>query len=221
MYLIANWKLHKNISELETWLEGFQSSVKKSFSPRKKVIIAASDILLPDLKFLVEKDYPEIQLAGQDVSKFEEGPHTGETGAFQLKDFVKYCIVGHSERRAMGETDEDISYKINNLLKYNLMPIVCFSQLVEIRNLEDRGINPGKCLFAYEPLYAIGTGQVAPASEVERVYKRSGLEKNFIYGGSVSADILKNYAGLDFIAGYLIGSASLNFEAFSSIYLQS
>ncbi len=222
MYLIANWKLNKTVENLEPWLKEVISEITELRSHHnKKIIIAASDVLLTTLSKLINKSAKArklgISIAAQDVSVYVSGPHTGETSVLQIKDIVDYCIIGHSERRAMGESDKDIYHKAKNLIEHDIQPIICFSQLIEIRNLVSYDLDIDKCLFAYEPLYAIGTGNEAPAAEIQRVYNRSGL-KNMIYGGSVNSDILEHYVGLDFLNGYLVGSASLDPKSFSQIY---
>ena len=214
MLFIANWKLNKTSEDIKPWIDDFNSNSGDIDFNKHEIIVAPSDVLLPFLFEEVDKSLGHVILSSQDISKFDSGAHTGETSALQLKSMVKYSIIGHSERRTQGDTNEDILLKIKNALANNIIPIVCFSNLEELNFLKNSGIDIGKCLFAYEPLYAIGTGNAADPQDVKIVFEKTGLN-SMIYGGSVNRDTIKNYSDLNFINGFLIGSASLNPTEFS------
>lgn len=218
MYLIANWKENKSVQEAKSWVEQF-SLIFKAEKPNIEVIIAPSFILIPEVFTQIKESNLKVKLAAQYISKFESGSHTGEVSAGQVKEFADYVILSHSEREAMGETIQDAVEEIKLSIKYGLKPIYCLSGSVEYQilkqNLSIEELN--QLNFAYEPIFAIGTGKPATAADVQKFKEESGLE-SFIYGGSVDAESVKEFLNLDYINGFLVGSASLNAENFHNIY---
>ena len=180
----------------------------------KTVIVAPTNVHLPLLSELKNAG-----LAVQDVSSKTKGAHTGDTGAFQIKDFCKYAIVGHSERH---ETHEIVMEKAQNCLDNGITPIICF-------------VNPGEAgeyyldgaMLAWEDPENISKDGVYNAKSTEDVLAkvveiRAALppDAKVIYGGSVnenSISELKNIAGLD---GVLVGNASLDPKHFLEICTQ-
>lgn len=185
-------------------------------------------------------------LGAQDCSAYPPGPYTGQVLAESLAQIkCSYCIIGHAETRSLlGQSDELIARKANRLLEHNITPIICLSSdsaLVQnelngtlipqiaplIAHLPKQAIQ--KHLYvAYEPLWAIGTGQEASPEHIATVLTivrelvqelRSSYTIKFLYGGSVTeknASILKKIPGLD---GLLIGKAALDFKKFETIVL--
>lgn len=175
----------------------------------------------------------KIFLGAQNVSKTNNGAYTGEVSASQLKSFnVKYCIVGHSERRQLlKETNEDISEKIKRLVSNDIVPILCIGETQEEYNnhktkevilselkeslgdLNDEEIK--KIIIAYEPIWSIGTGLIPTIEEIDSVleYIKTLLPYNkVLYGGSANdenIDILKTSKYID---GYLLGGLSLKVD---------
>lgn len=177
-----------------------------------------------------------IKLSGQDIGKEGFGAHTGETSAEMLKDLgAEYTIVGHSERREMGESDADVATKAAYALSKGLSVIACVGETKSQREngetfdvitrqleaLKDKVTNWDKVVLAYEPVWAIGTGLVASPAQAQEVHEniRKWLSKNvgqeaadstrIIYGGSVkgaNAPELSEQADID---GFLVGGASL------------
>ena len=190
-------------------------------------------ILIPSTINVPLVDPNRIALGAQNVSRDGSGPHTGEISAKQLKSYgVKYCLVGHSERRIeQKESNYDCAEKIKMLLNEDIIPILCVGE-----NIEDRKSNNykeyiyneikkatnelnseevEKLIVAYEPIYSIGTGIIPTNEEIEEVFKiiKEILPTNkLLYGGSVNEDnilILKNTKNLD---GFLIGGLSLEVD---------
>lgn len=141
----------------------------------------------------------------------------------KLKDLgVKYVIIGHSERRALGETEEIIEKKLKAALKAGLIPILCVG--------EKKGENAKKVInkqlkknlkgviIAYEPVWAIGTGNFCSANKANKVreFIKEKLDNKILYGGSVNSKIAKDYLKIGF-DGLLIGGASLDAEEFRKI----
>lgn len=135
---------------------------------------------------------------------------------------VKYVIIGHSERRALGETEEIIEKKLKAALKTGLIPILCVG--------EKKGENAKKVInkqlkknlkgviIAYEPVWAIGTGNFCSANKANKVreFIKEKLDNKILYGGSVNSKIAKDYLKIGF-DGLLIGGASLDAEEFRKI----
>ena len=141
----------------------------------------------------------------------------------KLKDLgVKYVIIGHSERRALGETEEIVEKKLKAALKAGLIPILCVG--------EKKGENAKKVInkqlkknlkgviIAYEPVWAIGTGNFCSANKANKVreFIKEKLDNKILYGGSVNSKIAKDYLKIGF-DGLLIGGASLDAEEFRKI----
>lgn len=221
MYLIANWKQNKSPSELEPWFKAVFESVNSKSSQGLEVIIAVPFPLLSEAKNILDNKYrlSNLKLAAQDISQYEDGPHTGEVGATQLKPYVKYVICGHSERRSTGETPDIVSQKVENTLRDGLTPIICFGNVDEFNSVASY---KNSVLFAYEPPESISTSNVpggpkpATVESLQTMQEQTGLD-HYLYGGSVDNDSIQNYLSLEFINGFLVGSASLDPVKFSSI----
>ena len=151
------------------------------------------------------------------VSEFEIGSHTGEVGAFQISEVAKYSIIGHSERRSIGEDFESINNKIEMAMKYKIAPIVCFSKKAEFESVMTSGIkNSQEALFLFEPLSAIGTGNPANVSDLIAVHN-DYANTDIIYGGSVDKINVVNYLSCSFVKGFGVGTASLDPSGFADI----
>ena len=187
-----------------------------------------------------------VELGAQNVSWEEYGELTGEVSAPMLKDSgCGWVIVGHSERRAVfGETEAMIGNKIRACLKSGLVPIMCVGESQEEKQqgktervVEAQIVNslvgielegPEFLVIAYEPVWAIGTGENPHPDEVELVHNliRDSLERKFgliaqemclLYGGSVNVENIRGLLSPDNVDGVLVGGASLNADAFNKI----
>ena len=188
-----------------------------------------------------------ILLGAQDVHWADEGAYTGEISALMLKDLsCQYVIVGHSERRQMfGETDADVRRKVDAVLSKGMGVIACVGETIEERRAgkteevvvrEVRAIadgltlaQPSRLVIAYEPIWAIGTGETATAEEANRV---AGLIRQTLaellgaetakavriqYGGSVKPENIGAFMRESEIDGALVGGASLDASSFAEI----
>ena len=220
MLLIANWKLNKNDKEAQEWLNGFATESSSIASPTSsvEVILAPSTLFIMDIFNTIKKLSINIKLAAQDVSKFTPGAHTGEVSANQLQPFINYAILGHSERKANGETILDSVEKAKRCLEVNITPILCFSTKEEISIIESLldSTTFAKIQFAYEPIASIGTGNPASVESIHKIKRETNLN-SFIYGGSVDERTVKSFLNLDYLDGFLVGSASLTTEKFLGI----
>ena len=185
-----------------------------------------------------------IDLGAQDVSVHAQGAYTGEVSAVMLKDFaVRFCLVGHSERRQFqGETDEQVAHKAQRALSAGITPIVCVgetliereagkTQEVVKRQLAAVIHANGHCIseivVAYEPVWAIGTGQTASPAQAQAVHAvlRAQLKAatahsdrvHILYGGSMNSANAAELLAQPDIDGGLIGGASLKAADFLTI----
>lgn len=180
-----------------------------------------------------------IKAAAQNVSSREAGAYTGEVSARMLSECgFEYVLVGHSERRQMfSESSEDTNIKLKNALKYNLRPVLCVGEPTSERQAgthlqfltlqfaaSTSGITQASFDVAYEPVWAIGSGQAAGASEIEealhlikKLMAESGISGRVIYGGSVSGANAADLAKVGGCEGFLVGNASLDWELQSII----
>lgn len=172
-------------------------------------------------------------LAAQNVGKDDNGAHTGEISAQQLASHnVKYCIVGHSERRQeLGESNEDINKKIKMLFKNSITPILCVGETKAERE-QDKVTDiitnevteaiaeltteeKEKIIVAYEPIWSIGTGLIPTTEEIDEVFeiiKEILPENKILYGGSANEKNIKELKTSKYIDGYLLGGLSLKVE---------
>ncbi len=241
-YFVANWKMHKTYIEAFEFLEHFKNV---PIGLNECVIIAPSFTLLwPISKSMGEL---KIKLSAQNMYCEDKGAYTGETSPIHLKDCnVEFVIIGHSERRNLfHEDDELISKKLKKAFEYNITPIFCIGETLEQRknnltfDVISKQLSIGlsklteseiyKIIFAYEPVWAIGTGINATPNQAEEVHEfiKSFLQKNFfknedinvkiLYGGSVTPNNIKDLMSISKIDGVLVGGASLIPDSFERI----
>lgn len=224
--VVANWKENLTVNEAQEWLEKFRFAVNNlTIQQFSSVIICPSFIVLPMMAYEISK-FEGVKLGAQDVSKFEEGQYTGEVSAKMLRDFVNYAIVGHSERRRyFNETDEDVRLKIEQCLKYDLTPIVCVSSIQELSSFPSELSSRRDVVFAYEPLFAVGTGEPDTPENAqkfaEKIKSEVGQSVRIIYGGSVNSENVESFVAQPDISGILVGQASLDADEFSKIISNS
>ena len=241
-FVIGNWKL--NPSSLTDAVK-LTAEVTKKYKTDESTVVAVAPGYLHIADVTKKIGKKTIAVAAQDVSTEPMGPFTGEVSAAQLRDLkVSYAIIGHSERRAMGETDEMVQKKIQITLKHNLTPVICigekdrdtkgdFYSFVErqIKSIASvlTAAQIKKVIIAYEPIWAIGTGKTATAADVKemqlflfstltKLYDRATAAKvPLLYGGPVKKENaleLHTDGGMD---GFLVGGASLKADDFIAI----
>lgn len=223
--IIANWKSNKSREEVVKWMDTFEE--------RMKTMVVANmvnnDIVIcppmPSLMFvsnrlLNRQLFGQVQLGVQNVSPYPAGSYTGAVSVRNLEGFnVKYAIVGHSERRKyFNETNDDVAKKVEQCVEASITPIVCVDRNEVTAQAEaiDKDLHK-KLVIAYEPIEFIGTGTAQPVEEVLEVMseiKDVFPESRVIYGGSVNLDNIDEFKSHDQIAGFLVGSASLDADTF-------
>ncbi len=211
MKIIANWKANMTRSDLKLWTTAAFSNLTDDDLKNVDVLLSASFPYLSDLKEL--KYEKRFFVCAEDVSKYEEGAHTGEVTAKMIKDFADYVIIGHSERRKEEDSLDEVSLKFKNAVNAGLKPIVCFSNLIEFKAIFDFSSTikypHDDIYFAYEPIDSIGNNNPASVDDIKKMIDNCGLN-SVIYGGSVNSSSIVNYANTHFICGFLIGRASLD-----------
>ncbi len=205
-FIVANWKSNKTESRAKDWLSVI-SGLKDQDLSNKEIIVCPSFIHLPIMKEFIEGQRLPLKLGAQDVSPFDEGAYTGEVNGEQIKEFVDYVLIGHSERRKnFGETDETLFKKFKLAKENNLSVIFC------VQGKETR-IPENADIIAYEPINAIGTGNPDTPENAEDVgayFKANSQTLCILYGGSVTADNVNGFTSMPNINGVLVGKASLD-----------
>ena len=241
--LLGNWKQNTTRASALELLGGLKAELEKY--PTKTELGVIPPALFIDLA--IGQQYTSCFAVGiQNISKTEKGAFTGEIGADMAASVgVKYALVGHSERRAyFNESDSDLTDKLNQCLANNIVPVFCIGEQLSERKsgeyltvleaqikavvfgLSAKDLN--NIVVAYEPVWAIGTGETASAEQAQEVHAfiRDLLVKQFgevgsnisiLYGGSCKPSNAVELFSQPDIDGGLIGGASLNAQDFIAI----
>jgi triosephosphate isomerase len=242
--LAANWKMNLTHVEAESFVEAFLNEVGEVNDV--EIVIIPSFTSIPTLA-QASGNAPFIRLGAQNLHWERSGAFTGEISATMLGAlFVKYVIIGHSERRSLfGETDEMVQRKVHTALEAGLRPIMCVGETLAeresdsvqkvLRRQVDEGLKgvssdySSEIVLAYEPVWAIGTGRTATPAQAEEVHAflRSLLAELFDqtaadririqYGGSVKPENTEELMRQPNIDGALVGGASLDAHSFGRI----
>lgn len=203
--IVGNWKSNKTIDEAQTWLESFEPP-----SSGHTIILCAPFTLL---NFLHEQK-PAFALGAQDVSPFGQGAYTGEVSAKQLKEFVEWVIIGHSERRKyLHESDEELSFEVLQAKHAGLNVVFCVPDA-------SSHVPAGVDIVAYEPVEAIGTGRSEDPKQINAILsdiKKRSKALYGLYGGSVTPENVASFIKEPSIDGVLVGGASLDAVKFSEL----
>jgi triosephosphate isomerase len=242
--IVANWKMNpqslkeakKLFNSVKNWLKRYSNVLKNI-----RIIICPPFVYLPNFSPLTSNSQhltSNIYLGAQDLFWEEKGAFTGEISPRMLKNLgVEYVIVGHSERRKiLEETDEMINKKLKAAIRAKLKPILCIGEkrrevgsrkYEEIKNQLKKALKgipnsffqlPDSLIIAYEPVWAIGTGNPCKPEDAKEVllFLRKILKFPILYGGSVNSKIAKDYIEVGF-DGLLVGGASLDPKEFIEI----
>ncbi len=227
--LAGNWKMCKTQQEARSFLKEFLPLVLPD--RLNETILCVPYTCLGCLT-----DAP-IHLGAQNIHWADAGAYTGEISGSMLVDWgVRYVIVGHSERRQyFGETDETVNLRLKAAQKFGLTPILCVGETKQQRDqglaehvIFDQlaqglmGVDQTKLVIAYEPIWAIGTGDTCETSEAARIIGliRSKLATPLVpiqYGGSVKPALIDEIMAQPEIDGVLVGGASLEAASFARI----
>jgi triosephosphate isomerase len=227
LFLFANWKANKTLSEAEEWIKGI-SNIKTPSSNNLEIIVCPPFTLLYSLKSAISQLPFVIKLGAQDISPFPDGAYTGEVTGRMLKDLgVGYVLIGHSERRRyFGEDSLKVAQKVRMALDFGIIPVVCCVDLEQFREITNKleVEDLAKTFFLFEPPGAIsaqtgpiGIGQAEEISEVVEFIKKMkelSPSSHFLYGGSVKSSNIAEFISQEVISGVVVGSASLNTSEF-------
>jgi len=237
-YIVANWKMNLGVGGSLKLLDEVSQQVADP-SPVEVVLCPSMLALMP----VVAKNKGKFDIGAQNCFWEDAGAYTGEVSAAQLAGLVKYCLVGHSERRqALHETDTEVNKKVRACLRQGIRPIICIGETlnqrqngeteITLRNQLDgalMGVSASEIsqvLVAYEPTWAIGSGET-PTNEdltqavhtiktqIEFMYGRQDVP--VLYGGSVNEANAEDIVSLPQIDGLLVGNIGLNAEKFGII----
>lgn len=217
IWIIANWKSNKIIAEALDWVS--QVGPEIPHSENLKVVVCPPVSSLSEVKKAIQVGNFPIITGSQDLSSFDSGAYTGEESANLIKELVELSIIGHSERRQnFSETDQMVSKKVAQAVKADITPLVCVQG-------SDTPVPEGAKLVAYEPIFAIGSGNPDTpenANQVAKVLKGLyGEDLEILYGGSVMHENIKSFISQENISGALIGKASLDAQEFIRIVKES
>jgi triosephosphate isomerase len=241
----GNWKMNNGKGETKNLITELQEEIKELTLDNTRVIIAPSFINLESA--VIQTEDTKIEVVAQNMHQAKNGAYTGEVSTDMLKSIgIKTVIIGHSERRAIfKESDEILAEKVNAALANGLEVIFCFGEKLEERKTDNHLLEVGsqlrnsilhiaaedwsKVILAYEPVWAIGTGETASPEQAQEMHTfiRNVIAKKYtqeiadnlsiLYGGSVKPANAKEIFSKPDVDGGLIGGASLKAEDFSSI----
>lgn len=244
--IIGNWKMNLNVHEASLFLHKLEKEVK--VRRNVEVVLAPTTLALQTLSLQV--NFRQFKLAAQNFYWRDYGAFTGEVSATQLRGIVSYGLVGHSERRHIfHEHDKDLRAKVQSAIRNNITPIVCVGETAgERANSETQDVLHDQLLgalanvtsedaedivVAYEPVWAIGTGNNAQPSDVLSAVRairtqlkhlfgaRIAQEIRVLYGGSVTSTSAPDYLSIPDVDGLLVGGASLDAREFGEIIEQA
>ncbi|MHB1173067.1 MAG: triose-phosphate isomerase [Lacisediminihabitans sp.] len=245
--IAGNWKMNLDHLQAIAFVQKLAWSLKDARHDFSRVEVAVFPPFtdLRSVQTLVTADKLPLKFGGQDLSAHDSGAHTGEiSGAFLKALECEYVIIGHSERRTLhAETDELVAAKLRAAIKHSLVPIVCVGETAE--DLETHGpsavpvaqltaaldgVKAGAdIVVAYEPVWAIGSGQAATPEQAEQVAAQlraaladalgaeTAASTRILYGGSVKANNIGGFMRQVDLDGALVGGASLDLSEFASI----
>ncbi|MEH2323558.1 MAG: triose-phosphate isomerase [Nostoc sp.] len=232
--IAGNWKMYKTQADTQEFLQGFLPHLEETSQGREVILCPP----FTDLSVLSKSLHGSlIQLGAQNVHWEEYGAYTGEISGPMLTELgVRFVIVGHSERRQFFcETDATVNLRLRTAQRFGLTPILCVGETKQQRDAGetesvislqlDKGlvdIDQHNLVIAYEPIWAIGTGDTCEVTEANRIIGliRSQLSNPNVsiqYGGSVKPNNIDEIMAQPEIDGVLVGGASLDAESFARI----
>lgn len=240
--IAGNFKSNKTIGETIEYLKRLDSALEKNSVAAKNAESRENSAdsanlaqnrriyIFPSVCAMCENNFKHLTLGAQNAHFAESGAFTGEATLSHLRDFkIDALLIGHSERRNIfGESDEIVAQKFNFFTKHNLQIFLCVGENLDVRKsgkakgflraqLEKINLDYKRLIIAYEPIWAIGTGENASLEQIGEMYEflSDFTQKQVIYGGSVN----ERNAGeiLRITDGVLVGNASLEVDTFYQI----
>jgi triosephosphate isomerase (TIM) len=245
--MAGNWKMYGNHFEAIALVQRLAFTLTAKDFDAVEVAVFPPFTSLRSVQTLIDGDKLRIRYGAQDLSQYDEGPYTGDiSGPMLAKLGCDYVLAGHSERRQYhAETDELVNAKVQAALRWELTPIVCVGESLDVRQAGDhldvvlgqidrslKGI-PAEAMaamvIAYEPVWAIGTGEVATPQNAQEMVAaiRSRISEihdaetaagvRILYGGSVKPGSIAPIMAQPDVDGALVGGASLDAGQFAQI----
>lgn len=240
--IVGNWKMNFTTHEASLYLHRLSQEI----DVHRDVEVVLAPTLLAIQSLSLQIDRRQFKLAVQNLYWRDSGAFTGEVSASQLRGVADFAIIGHSERRHIfNETDKDVRHKVQAAIRNDIRPILCIGETATERAdgetndiIHDQLIGGlanltadelGHVTIAYEPVWAIGTGDnakpvdiksavAAIRRQIEHLYGHdAAMAIRVLYGGSVALTNASDYLSTDGVDGLLIGGASLDLHAFSGI----
>ena len=244
--IIGNWKMNLGVGDASLYLHKLADMIPAQRTV--DVVLVPTILTLQSLSLQVNRR--QFKLAAQNCYWRDQGAYTGEVSAAQLKGIADYVLIGHSERRyQFNETDKDIRAKVQAAMRNHLLPVLCVGETALERSanetidvLHDQLVGGlanitsdelADLTIAYEPVWAIGTGENAMPKDVKFAVSvirkqisqlfgsKFAKEVRVLYGGSVNIDNAKSYLEIQGVDGLLIGGASLDAHQFAGIVDQA
>ena len=241
-YFIGNWKMFGSFASLRIIYRIQRFCIRfKRYGKKNKIILCVPNTLISFFSSKLKSQF--VSIGAQNCHQHQSyGPFTGSVSATMLKKAgAKYVILGHSDNRSEGDTNLIIKKKIKSALNQKLHIIFCIGENLKDKNLGktfsvirsqikgsiDKKYNLNKIIFAYEPVWSIGTGQVPKTKELKKtfIFIKKEIKKNYkierfpivLYGGSVNDSNIKIFSSIVEIDGFLIGGASQSSKKFIDI----
>jgi triosephosphate isomerase len=234
-YLLANWKMHTTVDQAVALVQAIQQGLWERACRGQQlptVIVCPPFVSLVSLRAVVDERL--VRLGAQNCHWDQEGAHTGEISPMMLTGLAQYVLVGHSERRAAGESDEQIARKVAAVAEAGLTPILFVGEdepgagarsqtAHRVRHGISRiDLSQQAVLVVYEPTWAIGADRAADAEYVHEMVaglkdllRRLGAgEPEVLYGGTVKKENIERFARLDVLDGVGATRASLDAHGF-------
>ena len=240
--IVGNWKMHLNTHQASLLLH--KLAEKTPVHQGVQTVLCPSVMSLQPLSLQV--NHRQFKLGAQNAYWRDEGAFTGEVSMTMLRGLVDYVIVGHSERRhVFGEHDKDVRHKVQAAFRNGIKPILCVGETARehadgetLHVLHDQVVSGllnvtsdeiSDLTIAYEPVWAIGTGETATPADLRLAAKtirkqiaalygeKAAAQVRILYGGSVTAENASDFLSVEGVDGLLIGGASLKAEEFASI----
>ncbi|HJE61259.1 MAG TPA: triose-phosphate isomerase [Nocardiopsis listeri] len=245
--IAGNWKMNNNHLEAIALVQKLAFALNDKDYDKAEVVVVPPFTDIRSVQTLVDGDRLSIKFGAQDISAHDKGAYTGEiSGAMLAKLECSYVLVGHSERREYhAEDDALVNAKVKAAFKNGIVPILCVGEGLEVRKAgqqvehvlaqldgalkEIPAEQAERIVVAYEPVWAIGTGEVATPEDAQEVCAaiRARLSELYsgevseaariLYGGSVKGDNMAGIMAKDDVDGALVGGASLKADEFAKV----
>lgn len=237
MFVAGNWKMNKSAGETKEFFQEFNKLVSKT---KNEILVCPSFPCISAARQFASK---KVFIGAQNAFFEEKGEFTGKVSFLQLKDFCDFVLLGHSDlRHKFFESNKTINKKIKTALKFGFNVILCIGETLEEKEEEKtnqvlseqlteslEGISFSSNLFvAYEPVWAIGTGQTAKQKDIFEahffirnqlieLFGKQAVNTKILYGGSVKPENCKEIFSVKNVDGVLVGGASLTPKKFAQI----